>query len=327
MIYFILGIICIFIGFFIGFIIGKPNRIKIIEQNKNTQNLNIALEQRNSELSKTRDELNTEVSYLQAIKDSLNVQINEEKERAEIISKTFLETQLALVNEKFDRASEEACLKYQDAQQDFEDNYLQSMKDAVNELSAAIKLKQERLIECENALKSAKEKQDAITELLKRQQKEKDKINFYKLQLSEQDIQEIQKLREIIPYLRNFEPLNKVIWKSYYEKPFTDLIGRVVGSNVVCGIYKITNLENKMTYIGQSTNIKERWRTHVKRGVGAETPTRNKLYTIMNKIGVENFSFEIIEECPREQLNEKERYWISYFNSQDFGYNETKGNA
>ena len=47
----------------------------------------------------------------------------------------------------------------------------------------------------------------------------------------------------------------------------------------------------------------------------------------MNKVGVENFSYEIIEECPREQLNEKERYWIDYFESQDFGYNETKGGS
>jgi hypothetical protein len=57
----------------------------------------------------------------------------------------------------------------------------------------------------------------------------KDKEKFYKLNLSEEDIQEIKKLREIIPYLRNSEPLNKVIWKTYYEKPYTDLVGRVIG--------------------------------------------------------------------------------------------------
>jgi hypothetical protein len=120
------------------------------------------------------------------------------------------------------------------------------------------------------------------------------------LQLSNEDLREINKLREVVPYLRNVEPLNKVIWKSYYEKPFTDLVGRLIGSKVVCGIYKITNLENQKVYIGQSVNIKERLRTHIKRGLGAETPTRNKLYTVMNKVGVENFSYEIIEECPRE---------------------------
>jgi hypothetical protein len=70
------------------------------------------------------------------------------------------------------------------------------------------------------------------------------------LQLPEVDIKEIAQLRSVIPYLRNPEALNKVIWKVYYEKPYTDLIGRVVGNKPKTGIYKITNLENNMCYVG-----------------------------------------------------------------------------
>ncbi|MDD7756388.1 MAG: hypothetical protein PUJ51_18030 [Clostridiales bacterium] len=51
-------------------------------------------------------------------------------------------------------------------------------------------------------------------------------------------------MREVGEHLRNPEPLNKVIWKCYYEKPTTDLIGRVIGSGTHTGIYKITNLTN-----------------------------------------------------------------------------------
>jgi hypothetical protein len=57
-------------------------------------------------------------------------------------------------------------------------------------------------------------------------------------------------LREITPYLRDQEPLNKVIWKVYYEKPTSDLIGRVIGSGTHTGIYKITNLHNGKCYVG-----------------------------------------------------------------------------
>jgi hypothetical protein len=57
-------------------------------------------------------------------------------------------------------------------------------------------------------------------------------------------------LREAAKTLRNQEPLCKVIWKYYYEKPTSDLISRVVGSEIKTGIYKITNLENNMCYIG-----------------------------------------------------------------------------
>lgn len=53
--------------------------------------------------------------------------------------------------------------------------------------------------------------------------------DFYRLILSNDDKIEIIKLREVLPYLRDKEPLNKVIYKVYYEKPYADLVGRVVG--------------------------------------------------------------------------------------------------
>jgi len=57
-----------------------------------------------------------------------------------------------------------------------------------------------------------------------RQQKD-----FYRLQLSYEDLDEIKRLREVEPFLRDKEPLNKVIYKVYYEKPYTDLVGRIFG--------------------------------------------------------------------------------------------------
>ncbi|MBE6148286.1 MAG: GIY-YIG nuclease family protein [Firmicutes bacterium] len=120
--------------------------------------------------------------------------------------------------------------------------------------------------------------------------------------------------------MRNAEPINKVIWKVYYEKPYTDLIGRVIGSGVHTGIYKITNMENNMCYVGQAANLSERWRQHIKRGVGAEAPTRNKLYPAMEEFGVENFTFEVIEECDRAKLDAQEDYWQEYFKAKEFGY-------
>lgn len=144
--------------------------------------------------------------------------------------------------------------------------------------------------------------------------------DFYRLNLSQEDLNEISHLRKVLPYLRDSEPLNKVIWKVYYEKPYTDLIGRVVGPGIHTGIYKITNTKNNMCYVGQAANIAERWRQHIKRGIGAEAPTRNKLYPAMLSFGVENFTFEIIEECDRDDLNMREDYWQDYFHAKDFGY-------
>jgi hypothetical protein len=90
----------------------------------------------------------------------------------------------------------------------------------------------------------------AAIEAAKRQEEMDAEQNFYKLNLSQIDIEEIQKLRQVTVLLRDSEPLNKVIWKVYYEKPYTDLIGRVVGNGIHTGIYKITNLENQKCYVG-----------------------------------------------------------------------------
>jgi len=139
------------------------------------------------------------------------------------------------------------------------------------------------------------------------------------LQIPAEDLAEIAKLKSILPFIHNKEVFNKFIYKCYYEKPTTDLIGRVVGEKT-SGIYKITNIENGMCYVGQCVRFSDRWRQHIKRGLGAETVTRNKLYPAMQSIGVEKFRFEIIEECPINQLNERETYWQEFFGAKEFGY-------
>lgn len=324
----VIGICCILCGIGIGYAILKPSRLDILEKNHETEQINQALEERREQLNQEREKLNQEVANLQGQRNTLKTSIEEQQLQAEQYAKTLYDDKIALTNEKFDRASEELCQKFQKANAEYQEEYLETMSNVMEDFSNEINKATKELAEVEDKLSIAKAKQETIITLLKREEEKKDNINFYTLQLTDDDLKEINKLREIAPYFRNAEPLYKVIWKSYYEKPFTDLIGRLINSsNVVCGIYKITNLENQKVYIGQSENIKERLRSHIKRGLGAETPTRNKLYTVMNKVGVENFSYEIIEECPREQLNDKERYWIDYFKTQDFGYNETKGGS
>lgn len=90
-----------------------------------------------------------------------------------------------------------------------------------------------------------------------------------------------------------------------------------------CGIYKITNLINGHSYIGQSSNIEKRWERH--RHYTSASDKNKILYKAFQKYGIENFSFEIIEECPTTLLNEKEIYWIKYYDTYNNGYNATLG--
>ena len=47
----------------------------------------------------------------------------------------------------------------------------------------------------------------------------------------------------------------------------------------------------------------------------------------MQKDGLYNFTFEILEEVPRSDLNDREAYWIGFYKTKEFGLNGTKGNV
>ena len=87
----------------------------------------------------------------------------------------------------------------------------------------------------------------------------------------------------------------------------------------VRGIYKVTNKVNGKVYIGQSVDIGRRWRTHM--------TAKDDIYfhKAIQKYGVENFEWEVIEQCKKSELDERESYWIEYYDSFNKGYNCTKG--
>lgn len=175
-------------------------------------------------------------------------------------------------------------------------------------------------------LKKYKQKQSEIIEQYKREEEIKNNKDFYRIVISETAQQDIKKLKNIAEELHDPTVLYKLIYKTYYEKPFTEMIGRVVQGRGNTGIYKITNLENGRVYIGQTKQtFKERWRCHVKRGIRAEIGTQNKLYTAMWEDGIENFTFEILSECAADELNEKEKEYIEFYNADTWGYNSNKG--
>ncbi len=84
------------------------------------------------------------------------------------------------------------------------------------------------------------------------------------------------------------------------------------------GIYKITNKNNGKVYIGQSNNVERRLSEHKQK----RTQT---IDNIINVLGVENFDFEIVEECNQDDLDKKEKEYIEKYDSVSNGYNIQKG--
>lgn len=154
----------------------------------------------------------------------------------------------------------------------------------------------------------------------------KEQKEFYSLKINENDLKDAKILRDIEYKLSNPRVLRMLIWQTFYQKPMTQLCNNIVGTKVESGIYKITNQITGLYYIGQSTDIAERWKKHAKCGLGIDTPASNKLYRDMLDYGLENFTFEILEKCKAADLDSREKFYINLYQADKYGLNSKAGN-
>ena len=125
--------------------------------------------------------------------------------------------------------------------------------------------------------------------------------------------------------LKNPTIISKLIWSEYFQKPTNDMLDFVLPSRDCAGIYKITNDETKEAYIGRSVSVRKRLTDHIKSALGIDTIADQHVHQVMREKGIWNFTFELIEECPREKLNEREKYYIEFFHTDQYGYNQKAG--
>lgn len=193
--------------------------------------------------------LKAEVRGLEERKESIIETLEKEAQES---GKIFKDQQLKIAEEQIEKAKNEMQANFEEASEQAKQEYLNVITDLLCNIQEQYLVSKEELEIALNKLNEAQAKANAAVEVNKRAELDRQQKDFYRLQLSDLDLEEIKKIRSIEPYLRQKEPLNKVVWKVYYEKPYTDLIGRVVGAGRHTGIYKITNIENGMCYIGQA---------------------------------------------------------------------------
>ena len=176
-----------------------------------------------------------------------------------------------------------------------------------------------------NELEKIKSTKKATQEALLKQQEIKENKEHYCLIPTPEDLDDIEQLFKIKKYLHHPRILSMLIWQTYWQPLAKKQFPLILHSDSVGGIYKITNLITEECYIGQSVDIYKRWCQHCKCGLGIDTPAGNKLYKAIQEIGLENFSFQVLEECSNLELNEKEKYYINLYDSCNFGYNGNMG--
>lgn len=92
------------------------------------------------------------------------------------------------------------------------------------------------------------------------------------------------------------------------------------------GIYAIKNKVNGYMYIGQSKNINNRWINH-RSNLNNNRHHNQKLQNAWNEYGEDNFEFIVIEKCEQDVVDDREIFWIAYYNTSDryHGYNLSTG--
>lgn len=173
-----------------------------------------------------------------------------------------------------------------------------------------------------NELRRARE---LINQDILRQRALEEQRDFYRIIIPTDSYIDISMLQSIRQSLNKRENLDKMIYDNYIAKPTLEMIKRVLGGKAPSGIYKITRLKTGEIYIGRSTDVKTRWQQHVKTVFNCGTIARSILHQTIQKDGIENFTFELIEECSKDNLGEREKFWIDFYGSKQYGLNEKAG--
>lgn len=171
----------------------------------------------------------------------------------------------------------------------------------------------------------AREKYLSVMETL-RAEEESDETHMLQLPQTVRD--DMSYLVEtVVPRLNNKEVVNKLIWSEYIQSPTKDMLDAILPSKECPGIYKITNMNTKKSYIGRSTNVYKRLQDHIKSSCGIATIADQKIHHAMRDEGIWNFHFDLLEECEKSKLGEREKYYIEFFQTQKYGYNAVAGSS
>ena len=309
---FFIGLILILISIILLFV--------VYNKAKNVHEINTKVDKKNEEIEKRNQELEKEKSsYLNEIdvcqQNLLNIQ--------EAIRSAGMSA------EQFYKNIQQSCNNYEYS---LEKDYQEKEEEydiLVKELYKSYDNEQDRILDQikweQSKLDNIRSTRAAAIQAQIKEREIKDQLSFYCLQPTENELDDIKALERVKPNLHQPRILCMLIWSTYFQKPMTALCNNVLGTAIVCGIYKITNQETGECYIGQAVDIAKRWKDHAKCGLGIDTPANNKLYKAIQEYGIWNFSWELLEKCSKEQLNEKEYFYIDLYDSKNYGYNSSSG--
>lgn len=283
---------------------------------KNTE-VELENKKRLEKLERLRIEQTTQEQNLVLLKNNINTLNNSIQEKNEELNRLHQQSINSLEVEK--QLSEQAF-----------DNYFKTLEQQYDktdkEYAAKVQSCKEKLSLVQADLDKMREMRAAAQQALLKEQEIKENKDDYRLIPTDADLADIKTLERVKRQLSKPRILSMLIWQTYWQPIAKRQFPVIIKAKTATGIYKITNTITEQCYIGQALDIYKRWSQHAKCGLGIDTPPGNKLYQAIQEYGLENFTFEILTECNSTELDEKEKYFISLYQADIFGYNGTKGN-
>lgn len=297
----------ILLGIIIGVLCYLLN--KKVTEDKETEQKNQKLREQNNVLYNETNSLRNEISNCDLQLVNLKAQIVDKKDQLDYFDK-LIEDNKNVSQQAFEEYWNNLENAYSEAEEDYDTR--------VNNLKANIQREQAEL----DKLKATRA---AAHEAMLREQEVKDNKDAYRLVPSASDLADSRRLEVVKRELNKPRILCMLIWQTYWQPLAKKQFPLILQDKTKCGIYKITNLITDECYVGQSVDVYKRWNDHCKCGLGIDTPPGNKLYKAIQEYGLDNFTFELLTECKQAELNEKEKYFISLYQADTYGYNGNTG--
>ena len=162
-------------------------------------------------------------------------------------------------------------------------------------------------------LEDFRKRREVVNQQILREKQIQEEKDYYRICLSQNDIEDLQIIKDIEHKFNNKEVLHKAAFDCYVRRPLSEMEKRVLGNKEPSGIYIITYIPTGEIYIGKSVNIHTRWQAHCKTAMGLDGVAKTSLHTKMAEKGIWNFTFQVLEEVPKEKLSEREKYWINLY--------------
>ena len=201
----------------------------------------------------------------------------------------------------------------------------QALAEQMGQITVQTNEARAQLEQMNETIKEYSAKQAAINEAIMRQRAIEEQQDFYRVCLAPEVASDVEWLNSIRKNLKKPEIIDKIIYDNYIAKPVLEMVKRVLQNSTCSGIYKITCLKTGEIYIGKSTDIKNRWQQHCKTVFNCGTIASSLLHTKMKQHGIENFTFELVEQVPKDQLSEREKFYINFYQTKEVGLNERNG--